>query len=304
MGADRLFTVLEDPQPASGQRVLVHSFSGFMDAGSAAQIAVKHLLEACPSRLIARFDSDQLIDYRARRPRMIFERDHFVSAEMPEITVHEVTDERGSDFLVLSGPEPDYRWNEFIEAVRLLVERFDVGLTVGLIGIPWPAPHTRPVGITVHGTDPALLSGHVSTLDTIEIPGHVPGMLELRLGEWGHDAMGLAVHVPHYLTQFDYPRAAIALLRGLAGSTGLVLPTDALEKSAADADAEISRQTADSEEFEPLLRTMELQYDSGFTIDSEDGVPPASAPVPDAEQIGAQVERFLSELDGRGSDNG
>ncbi len=301
-GPDRLLTMHADPSPTSGQRVLVHSFSGFMDAGSAAQIAVGHLLATCPARLLATFDSDELIDYRARRPKMIYEEDHFVSAEMPQITLHEVTDERGSDFLLLSGPEPDYRWNEFIDAVARLVARFDVGLTVGLIGIPWPAPHTRPVGITVHGTDPRLLSGHVSTLGTIEIPGHVPGMLELRLGERGHDAMGLAVHVPHYLTQFEYPRAAIALLRGLAGATGLVLPTDGLEGSAAEADAEIGRQTADSDEFEPLLRTMEAQYDAGFDDTDADEGRPAATPLPDADQIGAQVERFLSELDGRGTD--
>lgn len=301
MGApDELLTMVGEPSPTGGQRVLVHSFSGFMDAGSAAQLAVRHLLDTCPARLIARFDSDALIDYRARRPKMIYEKDHFVSAELPEITLHEVTDERGSDFLLISGPEPDYRWKAFINAVSHLVGQFDVGLTVGLIGIPWPAPHTRPVGVTVHGTDPRLIQGHTSTLGTIEIPGHVPGMLELHLGQHGHDAMGLAVHVPHYLTQFEYPRAAIALLRGLAGATGLVLPTDGLEEAAAEADEEIARQTADNDDFEPLLRAMEAQYDTGGGRGDESGPAPGALPLPDADQIGAQVERFLSELDGRG----
>ncbi len=295
-----LVTIVDAPGATSGHLVLVHSFSGFMDAGSASQIAVNHLLETCPDRIIARFDGDALIDYRARRPKMIYDNDHFVSAEWPEITLREVLDERGTPFLLLSGPEPDYRWREFISAVRWLIGEMDVALTAGMIGIPWPAPHTRPVGLTMHATNARLLQGHTSTIGKMEIPGHVQAMLELALGDAGRDALGLAVHVPHYLTQFEYPRAAIALLRGLSGATGLVLPTDGLEEPAMNADAEISRQTSDAEEFEPLLRSMEEQYDSGTEDPLGQGGAGGPGEVPDADQIGAQVERFLAEMDDRG----
>ncbi len=298
----QLMTVVDTPSAMAGPAVLVHSFSGFMDAGSASQIAVDHLLSTCPERVLVRFDSDALIDYRARRPKMIYDNDHFVSAQWPEITLREVLDERGTPFLLLSGPEPDYRWREFIDAVLWLVGELDVALTAGMIGIPWPAPHTRPIGLTYHATNPRLIEGHRSTMGVIEIPGHVQAMLELNLGEAQRDALGLAVHVPHYLTQFDYPRAAIALLRGLSGATGLVLPTDGLEEQARSAEAEITRQTSDSEEFEPLLRSMEQQYDIGATAGGflGDGPDAESAELPDADQIGAQVERFLSEMDERG----
>jgi len=299
----QIVTIVDTPSATSGQLVMVHSFSGFMDAGSASQIAVDHLLKTCPERVIATFDGDALLDYRARRPKMIYDNDHFVSAQWPEITLREVLDERGTPFLLLSGPEPDYRWREFIAAVQWLVAELDVGLTAGMIGIPWPAPHTRPVGLTLHATNPRLLEGHRSSMGVIEIPGHVQAMLELHLGEAGRDALGLAVHVPHYLTQFDYPRAGIALLRGLSGATGLVLPTDGLEDQARSAEEEIARQTSDSDEFEPLLRSMEEQYDMGatergFSQAGDDAIAPAD--VPDADQIGAQVERFLAEMDDRG----
>lgn len=297
-----LITVKDTPSTHAGQLVLVHSFNGFMDAGSASQIAVDHLLDSLTHRVIATFDGDSLVDYRARRPKMVYDSDHFVSAEWPDITLREVLDERGTPFLLLSGPEPDYRWREFIDAVLWLIAEYDVALTAGMIGIPWPTPHTRPVGLTVHATDPRLLEGHRSTLGMMEIPGHAQAMLELELGNVGRDALGLAVHVPHYLTQFEYPRAAIALLRGLAGSTGLELPSDGLEELARSAEEEISRQTSDSDEFQPMLRSMEEQYDLGLATpgSGEDDEPVAPPELPDADQIGAQVERFLSEMDDRG----
>jgi len=299
--APSILTVVDTPTPRHESRVLVTSFSGFMDAGSAAQIAVNHLVKVCSTRTLATFDGDALIDYRARRPKMIFNGEKFVSADWPEITLREVLDERGTPFLLLSGPEPDYRWREFVAAVLWLIEELDVSLTAGMIGIPWPSPHTRPVGVTVHGTDARLLQGHRPMMTTMEIPGHAQAILELTLGEVGRDAMGLAVHVPHYLTQFEYPRAAIALLRGLSGATGLVLPTDGLEEQAVDAEAEIARQTSDSSEFEPLLRSMEEAYDRGEAggLLNDD---PYTEDLPDADQIGAQVERFLAEMDDRGPD--
>ena len=303
---DRLITLVEDLSPAAVNPVLVHSFSGFMDAGSSAQLAVNHLLDNCDERIVATFDSDELIDYRARRPKMIFDRNRFINADMPRITLREVLDDRGTPFLLLSGPEPDYRWNEFLGSVRWLVRELNVGLSVGLVGIPWPVPHTRPIGMTWHGTDQRLYEGHTSTLGVIEVPGHMQALIEWSLGQHDHDAMGLAVHVPHYLTQFEYPRAAIALLRGLAVATGLQLPTDGLEEQAQQAEDEIERQTSDSEEFDPLLRALEEQYDSGLEpgYEPDEDEQRSSTPLPNADEIGLQVERFLAEMDDRGDAGG
>ena len=301
--ADLVFNQYAQPSEQDGRRVLVHSFSGFMDAGSASQLAVAHLLETCDSILIGEFDSDALLDYRARRPKMTYNVNRFTGVEIPTITLHELTDEQGTRFLLLSGPEPDFRWQEFTDAVLDLIEMFSVGLTVGMIGIPWPAPHTRPVGVTFHATNADLIRGHSSTLGELEIPGHVAAVLEFRLGEEHQDALGLAVQVPHYLVQFDYPRAAIALLRALAGSAGLVLPTDELETAATAADSEIARQTKDADEFAPLLSALETQYDAGVSGDVEAVEEGGGSPLPSADQIGAQVERFLSEMDSNRPDS-
>ena len=40
----------------------------------------------------------------------------------------------------------------------------------------------------------------------LRVPSSAQALLELRLGEWGHDALGFVAHVPHYLAQLDYPQ--------------------------------------------------------------------------------------------------
>ncbi|MBK9738577.1 MAG: PAC2 family protein [Actinobacteria bacterium] len=280
--------------------ILLYAFSGFVDAGGGVRQAAEHILAACEHRLIATFDVDELLDYRARRPRMTYVVDHFASVEVQQIVLHEVTDDVGQRFLLLTGPEPDYQWLRFMAAVDLLVARFEVRLAVGLSAIPWPIPHTRPLGITVHGSEPQLVAGHLSVIGEIEVPGHVGAMLELHLGQLGTPSMGITAQVPHYLVQFEFPRAAVALIEGLASQTGLVIPTADLEPAAHRADAEVAQQLDGNEEFASVVHALEQQYDqmAAITSGSMGGLGDmADDRIPTGDEIAAQVEQFLSTLE-------
>jgi len=296
---EKLFTVHRDVHFAE-RPILLYAFSGFVDAGGGVRQSAEHLLSACQHQLLATFDVDELLDYRARRPRMTYVVDHFASVEVQQIHLHELTDPTGQRFLLLAGPEPDYQWMRFLAAVDLIVEMYDVRLAVGLSAIPWPIPHTRPLGITVHGSEPDLLAGHVSVIGEIEVPGHVGAMLELHLGQRGIPSMGVTAQVPHYLVQFDFPRAATTLLGGVAKATGLVLPVADLEPAARRADAEVAQQLEGNEEFSSVVAALEQQYDqmAAITSGSMGGLGDlAGGHMPSGEEIAAQVEQFLSSLE-------
>ncbi len=295
--ADELFTVHRDVT-FTGRPTLLHAFDGFVDAGTGVRIASSHLLETLPHELLATFDTDELLDYRARRPRMSFVRDHFASVDMPTLTLHQMTDASGESFLLLAGPEPDYQWERFLAAVDLIVERYDVGLAVGMSAIPWPIPHTRPLGVTVHGSDPSRLTGFAPVVGEIEVPGHVGAMLEFHLGQQGLASMGVTAQVPHYLVQFEYPRAATTLLRGVAQVTGLDLPVDGLEVAAVQADHAVAQQLVGNDEFATVVASLEQQYDQLAAL-AEQAPAASSAPerIPTGDDIAAQVEQFLASLD-------
>ena len=227
--------------------VLLHSLDGFVDAGSTGQLVREHLLESLEHRVIARFDVDSLIDYRARRPPMTFDRDHWASYDAPELVVRLLRDEAGSPFLMLSGPE--------------------------------------------------LITKN-SWFDKVQVPGSAAGLLELRLGEAGHDAVGFAVHVPHYLAQSAYPAAAVAALEAIISATGLVLPVDRLRDAAAATDADIAEQVDGNDEVEKVVRALEQQYDAFAGAAERDSLLAESQDMPTAEELGAQFERFLAEQDG------
>lgn len=294
VGPTGLATILDEE--VAGPAVLLHSLSGFLDAGNAGRLAVEHLLEALPSQTVAEYDIDQLYDYRARRPRMTFLTDHYGEVDMPTLTVSKLQDSVGSSFFLLHGPEPDFRWRRFAEDTVWLVQQLRASLVVGIHAVPWPAPHTRPVNLSAHSNDPALVADRRRYVGDLEVPGHVAGLIELTMRDAGIPAMGFAAHVPHYLVQSDYPRASVALLETVSAATGLLLPLDALRERAEASDADIRLQVAADPEHVEAITLLENQYDAFMAQFTEDPTTGSGADTePDAAEFVSQVERFLAD---------
>lgn len=274
--------------------VLVHALRGFIDAGHAGQLSAQHLVAEFGGERLVTFDVDQLVDYRSRRPTMTFDATTWADYDDPELVVDLVRDDEGRAFLLLHGLEPDVQWERYVAAVRQLVERFEVPLTVGLHGVPMGIPHTRPTTVTAHATRPALVSDHPSFFGTVQVPASASALLELRLGQSGHDAMGFAVHVPHYLAQASLPAAGIAALREVERAAGLSLRVGALEPAAEQAREEVTRQVAESSEVAALVHALEEQYDAFVRGIGRTGLLAGSDELPTADELGAEFERFLA----------
>ncbi|MEV4656161.1 PAC2 family protein [Micromonospora sp. NPDC049301] len=287
---------LTDDLPDLGQPVMIQALTGFVDAGNASRLAREQLLTSLESRPIATFDVDQLFDYRSRRPVMTFVEDHWESVDAPELELHLLHDDDETPFLLLTGPEPDLQWERFVAAVAGLAARLDVRLTVGLNSIPMAVPHTRPTGVTAHATRPELIAGYEPWLQRVQVPGSVGHLLEFRLGEQGRDALGFAAHVPHYVAQTEYPAAAEVLLTSVSRSTGLLLPGDGLRSAAEVVRVEIDRQVAQTEDAAALVQALEEQYDAFARGRGEKSLlAPDAGPLPTADELGAELERFLAE---------
>lgn len=287
---------LTDELPELGQPVLIQALTGFVDAGNATRLAREQLLTSLDARLIARFDVDQFFDYRSRRPVMTFVEDHWESYDAPALELHQLHDDDETPFLLLTGPEPDLQWERFVAAVAGLCARLDVRLTVGLNSIPMAVPHTRPSGVTAHATRKELIAGHEPWLQKVQVPASVGHLLEYRLGEQGRDALGFAAHVPHYVAQAEYPAAAEALLSAVSRSTGLLLPVEALRTAAEAVRVEIDRQVTQTEEAATLVQALEEQYDAFARGRGEKSLLAGeTGPLPTADELGAELERFLAE---------
>lgn len=274
-------------------RVMLHSLRGFIDAGRTGHILTAHLLSDAEPVRVATFDVDRLLDYRSRRPEMVFSVNAWTKYDEPFLQVDMIRDDAGTPFLLLHGFEPDVLWEGFIAAARSVVDRAGVTLTVAAHGIPMASPHTRPIGTTMHATRPDLLPDVANLFSTIAVPGAASNLLEYRFGQWGLDAATVAVHVPHYLAQSAYPQATVRAMEALHTLSGLRLDPDALDEACAAAAVEMDRQMSESEEVQALVSALEAQYDA--FVESRDGVIPLGGILPTADEIGAEFEKFLAD---------
>jgi hypothetical protein len=106
--------------------------------------------------------------------------------------------------------------------------------------------------------------------------------------------MGFAAQVPHYIAQGTYPAAAVGLLEAVMKSTGLAIEATDLQEAAKRANAEITRQVAESVEVTQIVEALERQYDT-FTRASENLLISDGESVPSADELGAEFERFLAD---------
>jgi hypothetical protein len=285
--------------------VLVHSLEGFLDAGNAAALATAHLLAESTGRVVASFDIDAFYDYRARRPPLTFSENRYQDYEAPRLVVRLNHDALGTPYLLMHGPEPDTHWEAFSLAVRTVVEQFRVRLTVSMGAVPMAVPHTRPVMLTNHATNPELLLAENVWKGDIRVPASAQALLEVRLGGWGHSAMGFVAHIPHYVAQFDYPSASATMLESVEIVTGLQWDLSGIEAAGEAKLAEIAAQIEDSAEVQDVVTGLEQQYDAFHRPSVEDESLPLAEEqdLPTGEELGAELERFLAGLD-RPNDGG
>lgn len=270
--------------------VLVIGLEGWVDAGMGASAAIAELLTASATALVASFDTELLIDQRARRPIARLEDGVTTELTWPAIRVVAGKDRVGADIVYLTGPEPDFRWPTFIEAVVELAQYLDVSTVVGLGAFPAPTPHTRPVRLA--STVPPQsteLAGRVGTVrGTLEVPAGVQAALEVSFGNAGIPVIGLWARVPHYVSAMPYPEASAALIEGLCAVTGAVLDSSSLRSAGETSRRQVDELIGSNPEHLEMVRRLEAALDSeeirsvGLDVD-----------VPSGDEIAAELEQFL-----------
>jgi len=273
---------------------LIAALTGFTDAGSTIEQFSNHVFENLQHRVVALFDNDQLLDYRSRRPIMYFEKDHISSYEPSILALYLVTDEVGQKFLFLHGYEPDFKWEAFTQAVFDLVDIFDVEDFSWVHSIPFPIPHSRPVGVTISGNRRELIDRVSEWKPQTQVPGNVLHLLEFRFAEEEFPTVGFVMLVPHYLSDLSYPQSAIKAFEQISSATGLVVPTDSLRESATKFTADLNRKISDNPELAKLVSNLEDGFSSDESSARGPRIQSPKTELPSADQIASELEDYLS----------
>ena len=216
-GAMSLFR-LEKPVTLKSP-TMVAALDSWVDAGAAATTAASRLVEG--GDVVATFDADAIFDYLARRPTLEIADGRPSKLTWPELTLRRAV-LGGHELLVLTGPEPDYRWQALAKELVDLARTFGVVEWISLGSIPAAVPHTR--GVPVLGTEsrPGLLRGEVRAgpAGLLRVPAAAISVIDIAIAESGIPTVGYFAQVPHYISG-AYPAAAIELIHAVGRHMGV-----------------------------------------------------------------------------------
>jgi hypothetical protein len=264
---------------------VVAAFDGWIDAGGASTAAAEQIAGEAES--IVTFGSDLLYDYRSRRPVLDIVDGTPTQLTWPDLTIRRGT-LGGRDLLILSGPEPDFRWRELGRDLVEVVLRLGTVEWVSMGAIPAAVPHTRPVPILATASQAGLLQEdeQQGPAGLLRVPSAALSAVEMAISSSGMPTVGFYAQVPHYVGG-AYTAATISLLEHVGRHLGVDLPLGSLPDEAVAQRERLDAAVAADEDSRTYLARLESVVDN--------------QQIPTGDELVSEIERFLQQ---RGGDGG
>jgi proteasome assembly chaperone (PAC2) family protein len=265
---------------------MVCAFQGWNDAGDAASSAVSFLASSLQARRFARIDSEEFYDFQTNRPSVQFNEENEREIVWPAVEVLEASAPRAPrDLVLVQGVEPSLRWRTFTAHIVELAEALGVQVVVSLGALLGDVPHTRPVSMSGHATDPALMERLGMQGSTYEGPTGIVGVLHAACAQAGLPSASLWAGVPHYVAAAANPKAALALLRRVEGLIGVSVDVSELESAAADYERQVGLAVQSDPDIQAFVERLEQAAEGEEDVAPED--------VPSGDAIAREFQRFL-----------
>jgi predicted ATP-grasp superfamily ATP-dependent carboligase len=265
---------------------MVCAFQGWNDAGDAASSAVSFLASALDARRFARIDSEEFYDFQANRPSVQFNDDNEREIVWPTVEVFEASAPRAPrDLVLVQGVEPSMRWRAFSAHIVDLAEALGVQVVVSLGALLGDVPHTRPVAMSGHASDPSLMERLGMQGSTYEGPTGIVGVLHSACAQAGLPSASLWAGVPHYVAAAANPKAALALVRRVEGLIGVSVDVSELESAAADYERQVGLAVQSDPDIQAFVERLEQAAESDEEVSHEE--------VPSGDMLAREFQRFL-----------
>ena len=284
---------LEGELPELRRPTFVAALRGWNDAGEAATLAVRHLIESWSAKPFASIDPEEFFDFTVARPMIRITEEGQRDLQWPanRFFYHQRPDAE-SDVVLFLGTEPHLKWRAFTEMVRGLSERVGGERLVTLGALVAAATHTRPPPITGFATEADLqrrLEGQTVTRARYEGPTGIVGSLHDAWRRAQAPAASLWVGLPPYLGETVNPRGALALLETLDRLIAIAPDLTPLHEASERFEQQVNEALEDNIELRLYLAELEKRIDAGI---AEAGTPD----LPPARDVIGDVEEFLRRL--------
>ncbi len=276
-------------RPELERPILIAAFTGWNDAAEAASVALHTLQTNWEARRFGAFDAEEFFDFQATRPQIKLTDGVTRRIEWPEnavsATAPSLQAAGGRGAVLLSGPEPNFRWRSFCAAVAELAKDLGVEVVVTMGALLADVPHSRPVSVAANSQDPTLVENLRLSASRYEGPTGITGVLHRACAEAGLPSVSFWASVPHYLPAVPSAPATLALLNNLSSLLGIKVDTGELERTAHAYQEQVSAAVSQDADLSSYVQMLEDRFDAQAGEGSRN--------LPSGEELARELEGFL-----------
>ena len=278
-----------DELPTLRRPTFIAAFRGWNDAGEAATLAVRHLVESWSAQPFAAIDPEEFFDFTVARPliRVTEAGPRDLQWPLNRFFYHRPS-QAESDVVLFLGTEPHLKWRAFTEAVRDLFQRLEGARLVTLGAFVAATTHTRPPPITGFATEDELqrrLEGLSIIPTRYEGPTGIVGTLHDAWRRAQLPAVSLWVALPPYLGNTVNPSGALVLLETLDRLFAFAPELTKLAEAGRLFTKQVDEALANNQEMQAYLADLERRIDVGSGEVGAPDLPAASDFIRDLEEF-------------------
>jgi len=278
-----------DELPTLRRPMFIAAFRGWNDAGEAATLALRQLIDGWSAQPFAAIDPEEFFDFTVARPMISVTEEGLRDLQWPRNRFfYSSREDADTDVVLLLGTEPHLKWRAFTETVRDLYQRLDGSRLVTVGALVAATTHTRPPPVTGFATEDDLqrqMEGLTITRTRYEGPTGIVGTIHDAWRCADLPAASLWAGLPAYLGNTVNPTAALALLEALDRLFAFGLDLTQLAKTSRRFTKEIDQALASNEEMKAYLSNLEQSIDAGISEGGMSDLPPSGEIISDLEDF-------------------
>ncbi|SFO09854.1 Predicted ATP-dependent carboligase, ATP-grasp superfamily [Pseudonocardia ammonioxydans] len=278
-----------DSAPDLVEPVLIAAFEGWNDAGEAASTACEHLELSWDAEPLTSIDPEEYYDFQVTRPhvklsggvtrRIEWQTTRLSWATLPGTDRHVV---------LVNGIEPNLRWRSFCAELVGHAERLGVTKVITLGALLTEVPHTRPTPVNGTAWDVEAFEEMATEPANYEGPTGIVAVFQQACVQAGIPALSYWAEVPHYVSQAQVPKAAVALLHRIEEALDVEVPLGSLPEKAEEWERTVSEMADADDEVREYVRQLEEQASESDAEGTRTRMQETSG-----DSIAADFERYL-----------
>jgi len=261
--------LIMEKKPELKHPAMVTGFAGWPNAAGVSSEVVNHLREIVGAQKIGSINPEEFYTFTSvapiiTRPVTLVRGGVVDDMTFPPNEIFACSSgDKGSDLLLISGIEPDLKWQTYADIIFKLASDFGVRRLYTVGGYYDNLPHTREPRVSAAVNDSVLkkkLEAFDVAFTDYQGPTSIQTFLLLESRKYDIESISLWGAVPYYI-KTNYPKAYHKVLEILSHLLELELDIVYLKEAAKKMDAELESKIREDPKLSEYVKELERAYD-------------------------------------------